>query len=101
ALVRPRALGAADVARLVDGHWSSRCRHAPPGLRSPAHSVRRARLASHLLHDGDGALADQRDGHGLGAHTLAPVIVKELAYQFTRCARCAAPPPSPLTVVPP
>jgi len=36
----------------------------------------------------------------MGAHAIAPAIVKEWTYHVTRCARCAAPPPSPLTVVP-
>ena len=44
---------------------------ARQGLRSPAHPVRRARLAGDVLHDGDGALADERDGHRVGAHGVA------------------------------
>jgi len=36
----------------------------------------------------------------MGAHAIAPVIVKEWAYHLTECAGCAAPPPSPLTLVP-
>jgi len=32
---------------------------------------RRARLASYLLHDGDGALAYERDGYSVGAHAVA------------------------------
>ena len=35
----------------------------PAGLRSPAHALRRARLAGDVLHDGDGAFTDERDGH--------------------------------------
>jgi len=31
----------------------------------------RARLAGDVLHDRDGALADERDGHRVGAHALA------------------------------
>ena len=27
--------------------------------------------AGHLLHDGDGALADEREGHRVGAHAVA------------------------------
>src|SRR5437867_4184149 len=42
-----------------------------PGLRSPAHAVRREGLAGDVLHDWDGALADQRDRHRLGAHAVA------------------------------
>jgi hypothetical protein len=34
-------------------------------------SVRRARLARDVLHDRDGALADERDGHRVGAHAVA------------------------------
>jgi hypothetical protein len=33
--------------------------------------VRRARLARDLLHDRDGALAHERDGHRMGAHAVA------------------------------
>ena len=29
------------------------------------------RLARDVLHDRDGALADERDGHGMGAHAVA------------------------------
>jgi hypothetical protein len=43
---------------------------AAPGLRSPAHPVRRARLARHVLHDGDGALDHQRDRVSVGAHAV-------------------------------
>ena len=32
---------------------------------------RRARLARDVLHDRDGALADERDGHRVGAHAVA------------------------------
>src|SRR5206468_3827818 len=42
-----------------------------PGLRSPAHAVRREGLAGDVLHDWDGALADQRDRHRLGANAPA------------------------------
>jgi hypothetical protein len=38
----------------------------------PYHGVvGRARLARDVLHDGDGALADERDGHRVRAHVLA------------------------------
>jgi len=33
--------------------------------------IRRARLAGHLLHDRDGALTDECDGHRVGAHAVA------------------------------
>jgi hypothetical protein len=32
--------------------------------------LRRARLARYLLHDGDGTLTDERDGHLVGAHAV-------------------------------
>jgi hypothetical protein len=54
-------------------HVNNRCRrawHGAPGLRPPA-QLRRARLAGDLLHDRDGALADERDRHRVGAHALA------------------------------
>ncbi len=41
------------------------------GLRPAAHALRRARLAGHVLHDRDGALADERDRYQLGAHAVA------------------------------
>jgi ABC transporter substrate binding protein len=49
------------------------------GARGPAEFDRafsemkrgRSRLACNVLHDGDGALAHERDGHWLGAHALA------------------------------
>jgi hypothetical protein len=37
----------------------------------PTHPVRRARLARDLLHDGDGTLANERDGHRVGADAVA------------------------------
>jgi hypothetical protein len=46
---------------------------APPRLRSPAHPVRRARLAGHILRDGHGAQPDERDGDGMGAHAWRAV----------------------------
>jgi hypothetical protein len=33
--------------------------------------VRRARVAGHVLHDRDGALTHERDGHRMGAHAVA------------------------------
>src|SRR4029434_1337725 len=38
---------------------------------SPTHALRRARLARDVLHDRNGALADERDGHRMGAHAVA------------------------------
>ena len=71
ALVRPRALGAAHVARLLVRHRPDRGRDGPSGLRSPAHALGRARLARDLLHDRHGTLANERDGHRVGAHAVA------------------------------
>jgi hypothetical protein len=56
--------------------WAGRdraysCRHGAPGLRPPAHALRRARLACDLLHYRNGALAHERDGHRVGAHGVA------------------------------
>jgi len=34
-------------------------------------TARRERLAGDLLHDRDGALAEEGDRHGLGAHAVA------------------------------
>src|SRR4030095_7625480 len=44
---------------------------ASPGLRSSAHLLRRERLARAVLHDGVGALADERDGQRMAAHAVA------------------------------
>jgi hypothetical protein len=42
-----------------------------PGLRSPTHPLQRARLACDVLHDRDGAFADERDAHRMGADAVA------------------------------
>ena len=41
------------------------------GLRPFTHPLRRTGLASDVLHDRDGALAHERDGHRMGAHAVA------------------------------
>jgi len=46
-----RASCAADRARLLVRHRACRRRHGTPGLRSPAHAVRRERLARDLLQE--------------------------------------------------
>src|SRR5215831_2710225 len=51
--------------------WSRRRRYGSARLRSPAHAVRRPRLASHVLHDRDGAQPNQRDGHRGGTNAAA------------------------------
>ncbi len=61
----------AHLARFLDGCGACRRRDAPPRLRPPADAIRRARLARDVLHDRDGTLADERDGHRLGAHAVA------------------------------
>src|SRR5213594_1297855 len=48
-----------------------RGRHGAPGLRPPTHALRREGLARDLLHDRDGTLAHERDGHRMGAHAVA------------------------------
>jgi hypothetical protein len=45
-----------------------------PGLDRALHALRRARLARDLLHDGDGALAHERDGHRMGAHYADKIL---------------------------
>ena len=74
ALLRPPTLGAAHLARLPDRHRPRRCGDAPPGIRPPVDAVRRPRLACDLLHNRDGALADERDGHRVGADAVAPDV---------------------------
>src|SRR5262249_12170386 len=61
----------ARLARFLVWRRPRRRRDAPPGLRPSAHAIRRARLAGHLLDDRDGALADERDRHWLGADAVA------------------------------
>jgi ABC transporter substrate binding protein len=56
-LVRPRTLCSPRLARLLARNRTCRGRDAPPGLRPPVDSVRRARLARHVLHERNGALA--------------------------------------------
>src|SRR5439155_21086162 len=51
---------------LLKIHDIQNCR----GVRSPAHPLRRAGLASHVLDDRDGALAHERYWNGLGAHAV-------------------------------
>src|SRR5712664_4071778 len=57
--------------RLLGWHRKDCRRHGAPRLRPPTHPLRRARLASNLLHDRDGALAHERGGHWVGAHAVA------------------------------
>jgi hypothetical protein len=71
ALLRSSPLGTPDLAGLLAWNRTRRRWHRPPGLRSPAHALRRARLARDVLHDGDGALGDERDRLGVGADTVA------------------------------
>src|SRR5947209_18019483 len=41
------------------------------GVRPPTHAVRREGMAHHVLHEGHGALADERDRHQVGTHAVA------------------------------
>jgi len=66
AVVRPRALGATHLARLLARHRPCRRGHAPARLRSAA-----ARVARHVLHDRDGAQPNEHDRHRMGAHGVA------------------------------
>src|SRR5262245_59569052 len=56
---------------LLGRHRTDRRRHGSPRLRPATDPVRRARVASYLLHHGHGALADERDGHRVGADAVA------------------------------
>src|SRR5262245_57166927 len=56
------ASSATQSVYMLTSH-TSLCGDAPIGLRPSTNPVRRARLASHVLCDRDGALADERDGH--------------------------------------
>src|SRR2546428_10249393 len=53
-------------AGFVTWHRRRRARHGAPGRRPPAHAVRRARLAGHVLHDRHGAVDDDRDSLTVG-----------------------------------
>src|SRR5215471_11880740 len=57
ALLRPRPLGVAHLARLLARH-RPRCRRDAPSRVRPAGDAVRARLARDVLYDRDGALAD-------------------------------------------
>jgi len=87
ALVRSRASRAPNLARLLARHRPRRRWDAPPGLRPAAGAVRRARLAGDLLHDRHGALADQRDGHPVGAHAFK-TSQKRAKLAFIHDRRC-------------
>src|SRR4029434_3318083 len=69
--VGPAALGTADLAALLGPYWTDRGRDGAPGLRPSTDPLRRARLAGDVLHERDGALADECDRHRVGAHALA------------------------------
>src|SRR5439155_14212426 len=71
ALLRPRTLGAAILARLLGRYRADRLWHGAPGLRPSTHPLRRERLARDVLHDWDGALSHEYDGHGVGANAVA------------------------------
>src|SRR2546425_3479533 len=53
------------MVELVARYRRRRAWHGAPGLRSPAHALRREGLAGHLLHDRDGALDHERDSVGV------------------------------------
>ena len=50
------------VARLLAQDRRRGVRHGAPGLRPPAHAIRRARLAGDVLSDRDGAFDHERNG---------------------------------------
>jgi len=54
-------------------HRPRRRGDAPSGLRPPVDAVRRPRLARDVLHHRHGALADEPDGHRVGAHNRLTV----------------------------
>jgi hypothetical protein len=45
--------------------------HVAVGMARPTHPLRRTRVGRDLLYERDGALADERDGHRVGAHAVA------------------------------
>jgi len=70
--VWPSPLDAPFLARLPGQHRPGRCRHGSRGLRPSAHSLWRGRLASDVLHERDGTLANKRDGRRIGTDAVAP-----------------------------
>src|SRR5262249_47152110 len=70
-LLRPGTLGTPHMARLVGWHRAHRRWDAPPGLRSPVDSIRRARVAGDVLHDGHGTQPHERDRDRMGADAVA------------------------------
>src|SRR5207245_1933182 len=54
-----------------DRDLAPRARHGAPGLRPSTHAVRREGMARDVLHNRDGALADERDRDRMGAHAVA------------------------------
>src|SRR5438094_9545991 len=71
ALVRSRALRTTDLARLLGRNRTCHRWYGATGLRPPANPLRREELARYLIHDRDGALAHERDGHRMGTDALA------------------------------
>src|SRR4030095_15332807 len=69
ALVRPRALGAAE-ARLLGRHRARHRRHGAPGLRPSTHAYDEKGWRATFYTTG-GALTYQRHGHPMGAHAVA------------------------------
>src|SRR5438309_1603059 len=70
-ITRPHLARPTLVARLLARHRAHRRWHGASGLRSATHALRRVGLARDVLHHGDGTLAHERDGHGLGADAVA------------------------------
>src|SRR4030095_12686228 len=71
ALVRPRALGAAE-ARLLGRHRARHRRHGAPGLRPSTHAYDEKGWRATFYTTG-GALTYQRHAHPMGAHAVAGV----------------------------
>jgi len=83
-LLWPGALGPPHMARLVGGQRTHRGRHGAPGLRPPAHAVRRARLAGDVLHDRDGHSPTSATGTGWERTEFAREGRKPLARLSTK-----------------
>ena len=65
-----RALARGELAAATRADLGRRRIEEEPAFRDLGEQAH-ARLARDVLHDGDGALADERDRHRLGANALA------------------------------
>jgi len=61
---------ALDALRTWLDSWTG-IGHVAVGMHRQGYDLQRSRLAGDVLHDRDGAFADERDGHRVGADAVA------------------------------